>query len=122
MPHHAPPMHGAVDLAAVKAGEAKRQQFELQHEALTNEALGMAGLLCPCGQRLRGAGIQYFVVRDVDRGARPGVNVAAVTVCRKGCEAARDLEATMAIARRDTASGAVTWLDEKRTAKAASQQ
>lgn len=118
MPQSAPPMHGAVDLAAVKARETQRQEFELQREALTTQALGQAGLVCPCGQRIRGAGVQYFLVVEVNQGPRSGMVVQSVTCCRKSCPAAGDLEITLAIARRDMASGAVTWLDEKRKAKA----
>ena len=111
MPQPAPaPLHGAVDLAARKA-------FMLQREALVTKVLVDAGLMCPCGQRIRGAGVRYFVVQDVQQGDQSGVAAQAVTCCRKSCDAARQLE-EIATARVDTASGSVTWLDEKRAASA----
>lgn len=114
--------HGAVDLAAVREQGRQREALESQREQLTAQLLTQAGLMCPCGERVRGEAVVYFAVVDepipTPQGPQPGLNLRGVTCCSRTCAPAIVLE-QHAIARRDGLAGRITWLDERRAARAA---
>ncbi len=116
---------GAVDLAALKAQAQQREQLEAQREQITDQLLTQVGLRCPCGQRIRSDAYVYFMLIDqivpTPEGPAPGLNLQAVTCCSRSCPPAILLEA-QAVARRDGLVGRVTWLDERRAARAAREQ
>jgi hypothetical protein len=115
--------HGAVDLGALKAAQAQRAQLEAQRAPLTDQLCTQMGLICPCGTRVRGEAVIYFTVIDTQiptpQGPQPGLNLVGTTCCSRKCPHAIVIEAS-AIARRDGLAGRITWLDEKRAARAAS--
>lgn len=112
MPLMPQPVNGAVDLAALKAQAQMREQLEAQREEISDQLLTQVGLRCQCGNRIRGEAVIYFVVVDAliptQQGPQPGFNLAGFTCC-----------SDQAIARRDGPAGRVTWLDERRAARAA---
>jgi hypothetical protein len=111
-----PPVNGAgaVDLSALKATAAEREQ-------LAASLLMQAGLLCQCGERIRGEAVVYFALLEgpvpTAQGPQPGIRVEARTLCSRTCVHAPAFEAT-ALARRDGLAGRITWLDERRAARA----
>lgn len=113
--------HGAVDLGAVKQLAEQRAQLEAQREQITAQVLTQAGLMCPCGQRIRGEAVIYFTIIDAiiptPQGPQPGLNLNGTTCCSRTCAHAILLE-DQAIARRDGLAGRITWLDERRAARA----
>jgi hypothetical protein len=107
--------HGAVDLGAMKQQAQQREALEAQREQITDQLLG---------ERIRAQAAIYFMLVDgpvmTPQGPQPGLNLNAVTCCSRECSAAIMLGAS-AIARRDGLTGRVTWLDERRAARAARQ-
>src|SRR5262249_21674914 len=113
----AQPMNGGVDLGAVKAQAHMREQLEAQRPQLETQLLTQLGLMCPCGQRIRGVPTLYFVIAEGEiptpQGPMPGLNLNTFTCCSRECTVAEQME-LQAIARRDGPAGRVTWLDELR--------
>lgn len=113
---------GAVDLGALKAKQAQLEALEAQRDQLTAQLLTQAGLMCPCGERIRAVPTVYFTVVEGEfpgpQGPVPGLNILTHTCCSRECQIAATLEG-QAIARRDGPAGRVTWLDELRAARAA---
>jgi hypothetical protein len=81
-----------------------------------------AGLLCQCGERISDVPVIYYTLEEAmvptERGPQPALKLGQHTLCSRDCAAAVLLEGT-ALARRDGPAGRVTWLDEKRAARAA---
>ena len=112
---------GAVDLGALKAQALQRHQVDQQRDQLTGQLLTQAGLMCPCGQRIRAVPTLYFSVIEGPTPQGPiGLNILVHTCCSRECQVAKQLE-DQAIARRDGPAGRVTWLDELRAQRAARQ-
>lgn len=114
--------HGAVDLGAVKQLADQHQRLDEQRDHITRQLLTQAGLQCPCGERIRGDGVIYFhiveeIVGHTPAGPQLGLNLRAQTFHSRECMHAIMAERT-AIARRNGPAGAVTWLDERRAARA----
>lgn len=107
----------AVDLSALKATEEERV-------AQARHASMQAGLLCPCGERIRGEAIIYFVPAEVAVQTPQGVQkipqLQAYTIHSRSCHLAIALEA-QALCRREGPAGRITWLDEQRAAKASGE-
>lgn len=95
-------MADVVDLAALRATAEQREMD-------ARRVLTQAGLVCPCGQRIRGESVVYYtLVNDTPHGG--SLSVLQATLCSKQCRLTRAAEDT-AIARREGPSGRVTWLD-----------
>jgi hypothetical protein len=113
---------GAVDLAALKAQAAQKEAFAEQREQLAAQLLAQAGLLCPCGERIRGDAVIYFTLVEAavptPQGTQLGLQLVGMTCCSQTCAQAVLLE-QQAIARRNGPAGRVTWLDERRAARQA---
>jgi hypothetical protein len=116
---------GAVDLAAVKQAAQQREQVAQNAEQIVSQLLHQAGLVCPCGERVRGEAVIYFVLGEETRptpvGPQVGLALRAITFHSRQCSHALVAEAT-ALARRDGPAGRITWLDEKRAARAKREQ
>lgn len=120
------PLNGsAVDLAAVKARADQRAALEQQRDQLTTQLLTQVGLMCPCGERIRGEAVIYFMVVEGEvptpNGPQMGINLQSMTYHSRTCPAAIAAEA-IAIARREGLAGRITWLDERREARASRGQ
>ncbi len=117
--------HGVVDLGAVKQAAAQREQVAANAQQIASGLLAQAGLLCPCGERVRGEAVVYFVLGEetmpTPAGPQVGLSLRAVTFHSRECPLAAVAEQT-AIARRDGPAGRITWLDEKRAARARREQ
>lgn len=113
--------HGAVDLAAVKAAAAQKEQLDAQRGDLEAQPLTQAGLQCPCGERIRGCPTVYYGLVEgqvpTPQGPQLGLNLVMHTCCSTTCPAAMACELE-AVARRRGPAGEITWLDERRAARA----
>lgn len=111
---------GAVDLGAVKAQAQQREQIEEHRAQLVGQLLVKAGLVCPCGERIRSEPVTYFALGEqqtrTPQGPRVELVLRAFTFHSRACEHAIAAEQT-AIARRRGAAGEVTWLDEQRATR-----
>lgn len=116
--------HGAVDLAAVKQLAEQRERLAEHRDQLTSQLLTQIGLICPCGQRIRGEAVIYFdvleQVRPTPQGPQVDLQLLARTFHSRQCPHAIIAEAS-AIAMRNGPAGRVTWLDERRAARHARQ-
>lgn len=131
-----PVVRGAVDLAAVRDAQLAREQAERRVKLAAarveqqrdveqasgdaaTRALQQAGLVCGCGERIKGGAVQYVVLTEqaqmTPQGPQAGLAVRAATFHSKLCPLAVAAERT-ALARRPVPQ--VTWLDERRAADA----
>ena len=112
---------GAVDLGAVKHAAAQREQVQANAQEIIQQRLQQAGLVCPCGERIRGEQVIYFVLGEetipTPAGPQVTIGLRAASFHSRRCPLALVAEQT-ALARRDGPAGRVTWLDEKRQARA----
>jgi hypothetical protein len=112
---------GAVDLAAVKQAAQQREQVQQNAGQIASQLLAQAGLVCPCGERVRSEAVIYFALGEETRptpaGPQVGISLRAVTFHSRQCPLAVVAEQT-ALARRDGPAGRITWLDERRAARA----
>lgn len=116
---------GAVDLGAVKQAASQREQLAQNAGQIAGQLLAQAGLICACGERVRGDAVIYYALGEETRptpaGPQVGLALRAVTFHSRRCPHAVAAEQT-ALARRDGPAGRVTWLDEKRVARASRAQ
>ncbi len=114
--------HGAVDLGAMKAVAQQREQVNANRGQIIAQRLMQAGLMCPCGERIRGDQVIYFILVDetiaTPNGPQVNIAVASFVFHSHDCRLAIAAERT-AVARRDGLFGEVIWLDEEREARAA---
>ena len=103
------PSAGAVDLSTLHVDQERKH-------AVTDQWLRSVGLIGPCGKRIHGAGVTYFVAVEgpiqPPNGIELGLQTAIHVACSRECDAGKQLE-EIAIARRGE-YGRVTWLDELR--------
>lgn len=108
---------GAVDLGALRATDEQKAEA-------AERAMFQAGLVCQCGERIRGEAVHYFVVVqgrvNGPQGPQLAVRAQQHVVCSRTCTHAQLLELT-AIARRQGPAGRVTWLDELRAKREVSE-
>lgn len=105
--------HNAVDLGALKAAAAQREQIDAQRTQLTIQAMVQNALIRECGNPLPSTPVLYFAMHEAPTPAGPQLGMFMFTCCSQTCLPALRHEIT-ALARRMGATGKVTLLAEGR--------
>jgi hypothetical protein len=116
---------GAVALAAVRQAAEQRRQVAQNAPAIAANLPAQAGLVCPCGERIRSEQVTYFMLGEetvpTPQGPQATITLRAAAFHSRQCPLAVVAERN-ALARREGPAGRVTWLDEKRAAKQRREQ
>src|SRR5438105_4907308 len=89
-----PPTAGAVDLNALKRNTGAQDEVD---EAVV-QLLARAGLICPCGERIRDEGVEYLALVKATvatpAGEQPSVGIGATFFHSRTCNALLQLLAS----------------------------